>query len=370
MKLIKPDHVFKNVLSTNTVPKTILKLGITNVIIVIDTNVKNYTLDNLLESFSCNLNVLLLFPYPGGEPTTYELNKFLMKISRIEYQAIIGIGGGSTLDFAKAASVLSSKELNIDSSSYQGINFEVDFKKTCICIPTTAGSGAEATKSAVMFNPKTNTKRGINHLRVLPDIVFLIPKILDNLPGKFFYPSLFDGVTHAYESLIGKSSNKKTYKLAEKSLSIYGTQISDNYSKEIYHEKVLEASFLAGQAICNSETGPIHALSYPISEQLKLSHGQAVSVILPKILQFYKKVNIELVLPLVKFLGFNDFESLVEKIEGLNKQYGVSSIKLDKNFDLDSLASRSMELKGAIKNSPIDWTWEHSRKVYKDIFKF
>ena len=370
MQLIKPEHVFKNVKSANFVSKKLINLKIINIIVVIDINVKNPMLDNLLESLNHNLNVVLLFKYSGGEPKTDDLDKFLSSISGIEYHAIIGIGGGSTLDFTKAASVLSRQNTSIESSSYQGVNFEVIFKRTCVCIPTTAGSGAEATKSAVMFNPRTNIKRGINNLKILPNIVFLIPSILDNLPGRVFYPSLFDGVTHSYESLIGKSSNKKTAKLAKKSLSLYKTQISDRYSKENYHKKVLEASFLAGQAICNSETGPVHALSYPLSEYLKLSHGQAISLILPKILLFYRNIDSALTSPLVDSLGFKNLDSLVEKIETLNKEYNKLNINMSDSFNLDSFAARSLELKGAINNAPIKWTYEHSVKIYKNIFEF
>jgi alcohol dehydrogenase class IV len=369
MKLIKPEHVFMNVKSADFVSKKLLKLKIINIIVIIDPNIKNRIIDDLLKSFYINLKVVLQFKYPGGEPKTDDLDHFLSSISGIEYHALVGIGGGSTLDFTKAASVLFEKKLSVESSSYQGINFEVSSKKICVCIPTTAGSGAEATKSAVMFNPKTNIKRGINNLSVLPNVVFLIPSILDNLPRKVFYPSLFDGITHSYESLIGKSSNKKTAKLAKKSLGLYKKQFSDEYSKENYHKNVLEASFLAGQAICNSETGPVHALSYPLSEYLKLSHGQAISVILPKILLFYRNININLVSPIVVNLGFNNLDSLVDKIEILNNECNLSNMKISEGFSLDSFALRSLELKGAIENGPINWNYEYSMEIYRRVFE-
>ena len=180
----------------------------------------NYMIKEIIESLQADLNVILIFDYKGGEPQTVELDIFLTNISKYDFHAIIGVGGGSTLDFTKAASVLHKRDVIVDSSIYQGVDFEITAKVTCVCIPTTAGSGAEATKSAVMFNPKTNVKRGINNLKILPDIVFLVPAILDNLPGKVFYPSLFDGVTHAFESLIGNSSTKETSLLAKKSLNL------------------------------------------------------------------------------------------------------------------------------------------------------
>jgi alcohol dehydrogenase len=369
MKLIKPKYIYKNVKSADAVSLNLLELGITNVVLVVDSNINNYMIKEIVKSLQTDLNVLLTFSYDGGEPQTVELDVFLTNISKYEFHAIIGVGGGSTLDFTKAASVLHKKDVIVDSSLYQGVDFEITTKVTCVCIPTTAGSGAEATKSAVMFNPKTNVKRGINNLKILPDIVFLVPAILDNLPGKVFYPSLFDGVTHAFESLIGKSSTKETSILAKKSLLIYRKQLNIKYSNEKYHKKVLEASFYAGQAICNSETGPIHALSYPISEYLKLSHGQAISLILPKIVLFYNGINASLVYPLIDYLGFRNVDSLIAKIEDLNNQFILPSVNISDKIDLQSFSERSMQLQGAIKNSPVNWNKEYSMQIYNEIFQ-
>ena len=369
MELIKPKNIYKNVKSGNAISLNLLELGITSVVLVVDSNINNYMIKEIIESLQADLNVILIFDYKGGEPQTVELDIFLTNISKYDFHAIIGVGGGSTLDFTKAASVLHKRDVIVDSSIYQGVDFEITAKVTCVCIPTTAGSGAEATKSAVMFNPKTNVKRGINNLKILPDIVFLVPAILDNLPGKVFYPSLFDGVTHAFESLIGKSSTKETSILAKKSLLIYRKQLNIKYSKEKYHRKVLEASFYAGQAICNSETGPIHALSYPLSEYLKLSHGQAISLILPKIVLFYNEMNTNLVYPLIDYLGFKNIDSLIAKIEDLNNQFILPNVHISGNVDLQTFAGRSMQLQGAIKNSPINWSKEYSMRIYNEIFE-
>ena len=369
MELIKPKNIYKNVKSADAISLNLLELGITSVVLVVDSNINNYMIKEIIESLQADLNVILIFDYKGGEPQTVELDIFLTNISKYDFHAIIGVGGGSTLDFTKAASVLHKRDVIVDSSIYQGVDFEITAKVTCVCIPTTAGSGAEATKSAVMFNPKTNVKRGINNLKILPDIVFLVPAILDNLPGKVFYPSLFDGVTHAFESLIGNSSTKETSILAKKSLLIYRKQLNIKYSKEKYHRKVLEASFYAGQAICNSETGPIHALSYPLSEYLKLSHGQAISLILPKIVLFYNEMNTNLVYPLIDYLGFKNIDSLIAKIEDLNNQFILPNVHISGNVDLQTFAGRSMQLQGAINNSPINWSKEYSMQIYNEIFE-
>jgi alcohol dehydrogenase class IV len=367
MKLIEPKFVYKNVQTSDFVVDKLIEHGFKRLVLVVDKQLNSRISIELTEKIKSEMEVVNFELYSGTEPQTDDLDCFLEKILKLDFDAILGIGGGSTMDFVKAASVLFGKSGQFNSSIFQGINFDVDSKKTCVCIPSTAGSGAEATKSAVMFNSKTNVKRGINNLEVLPNIVFLIPDILNGIPPKVFYPSLFDGLTHAFESLIGNSSTKQTSKLAIQSLQIYGEQIR-NENKELFiHNKILDASYLAGVAICNSETGPIHALSYPLSEFLGLSHGQSISLILPKILLLYSRVDEHLMLPLLRVLEFDNVNSLVARINNLNNEFVFKNFSFVTEYDLEKLVKRSMELKGAIKNSPILWNEDLSFEIYNDI---
>ena len=88
-----------------------------------------------------------------------------------------------------------------------------------------------------------------------------------------------------------------------------------------------------------------------------------------KVLLTYKRLDVNLVTPLVDGLGFKDFDSLVNKIEVLNKKYNKASVKDYSNFELETFALRSLELKGAINNSPIVWNYDNSIEVYKSIFE-
>jgi alcohol dehydrogenase len=124
---------------------------------------------------------------------------------------------------------------------------------------------------------------------------------------------------------------------------------------------------LAGVAICNSETGPIHALSYPLSESLGLSHGQSISLILPKILILYSKVDEQLIFPLLRVLAFDNVNSLVDRINDLNNEFVFKNFSFVTEYNLKKLVKRSMELKGAINNSPIIWNEDFSFEIYNDI---
>ena len=367
MELIKPKLVFEDAINATFVVQEIKKLKTDGIVIIVDGNIKNIVVDELLNYFYRDLKVCYLLKYPGTEPTTTHIDKVITEIKNLNFEAIVAIGGGSTLDFAKAISVLIFEKKEVSSADFQGTNFSALGKKICICIPTTAGSGAEATKSAVLFNPSLRIKRGINNPLVLPDVVFLVPGILENLPFKILYPSLIDGLTHAFESLIGVSATHKTKDLAADALRIYGSYLSSGLNENPYPRDLLKASFLAGVAICNSETGPIHALSYPLTENFGISHGSAISMILPRVIELYSEMSDSLIADFLNYSNFQSCKSLIHTIDSLNDKY--LDLKLESNSNLNVLANRSLELKGAINNSPIPWKFEHSMQIYKEIFK-
>ena len=204
---------------------------------------------------------------------------------------------------------------------------------------------------------------------VLPDIVFLVPSILENMPEIVFYPSFLDGFTHAYESLIGNSATAETINLCRRSLEIYSKQISAGSLDGRYVPDILEASFLAGQAICNSETGPVHALSYPLSENFGISHGNAIGMLLPRILDFYDELDPSINLPLIQALNIDSTRGLIRVIEEIVAKFIKPNFVLPKFYDLEILASRSLELTGAMKNSPVSWSKEYSINIYNKLFK-
>lgn len=367
MELIKPRLVFEDAINATFVIQEIKKLKTDGIVIIIDGNIKNLVVDELLNYFYRDLKVCYLLKYPGTEPTTTYIDRVIIELKDLNFEAIVAIGGGSTLDFAKAISVLIFEKKEVSSADFQGTNFSASGKKICICIPTTAGSGAEATKSAVLFNPSLRIKRGINNPLVLPDVVFLVPGILENLPLKILYPSLIDGLTHAFESLIGISATNKTKDLAADALRIYGSYLSSGLKENPYPRNLLKASFLAGVAICNSETGPIHALSYPLTENFGIPHGSAIALILPRVIELYSEISDSLIADFLNYSNFQSDKSLIHTIDSLNDEN--LDLKLESNSNLDILAYRSLELKGAIRNSPIPWKFEHSMQIYKEIFK-
>ena len=336
--------------------------------LVYDANIRNSAINDLLTKLKSEFSVKFIFGHDGKEPTTGLVDSLRNDLNAEDIDSIIGIGGGSTLDLAKALSVLHF--YNQPAKGAQGVQLSLTRKLFSVAIPTTAGSGSEATKSAVLTNTEARIKRGVNHLMVLPEVAFLYPALLEGIPKSVFVASIFDGFTHALESYIGQLGNENTKNLSEKAIKIYMEQFElliENRELKI-HREILTASNLAGTAICNSETGPVHALSYPLSEYYGLGHGQAVGLLLPKVLRTYDESDPAVVFQIEKITK-KTFSELISLLESVYATFVAQDVSEIQNIDIAQVSSRSIELSGAIKNSPINWTAENSLQTLKLIWQ-
>ena len=224
---------------------------------------------------------LKYFPYP--EIT--ELKKIIYFIRKFSPDLIIGIGGGSVIDYAKIANVL----LDHNNLNFKIKNSTYKIKKkytTLVAIPTTAGSGAEITSSSVIYINKT--KYSIEGPNLKPDYFFLIPEFVIGAPKKIKSSAGFDAISQAIESLISKKSNNQSVKFARRSLKIslkYYLDFLKNSNKENTSAMCIAAN-LSGKAINISRTTAPHAVSYPFTSFFNISHGHAVSLTLNKFLKF------------------------------------------------------------------------------------
>jgi alcohol dehydrogenase class IV len=340
---------------------------IDKVSLVYDENIRNNAIDDLLTKLKSEFSVKFIFGHDGKEPTTALVDSLRKDLSSTDIDTVIGIGGGSTLDLAKALSVL--HYYDEPAKEAQGVQLSLTKKLFSVAIPTTAGSGSEATKSAVLTNTDSRIKRGVNHLMVLPDVAFLYHALLEGIPKSVFVASIFDGFTHALESYIGQLGNENIKSLSKKAIRIYMEQfelLKENRELKI-HSQILTASNLAGTAICNSETGPVHALSYPLSEYYGLGHGQAVGLLLPKVLQTYDESDTALKLQ-IEEVTQKTFSELISLLESVYATFVARDASGVQNIDIAQVSSRSIELSGAIKNSPINWTAEKSIETLKLIW--
>ncbi|EMY76295.1 alcohol dehydrogenase, iron-dependent [Leptospira weilii serovar Ranarum str. ICFT] len=223
------------------------------------------------------------FPASAKEPSTLQIDALKDKFLQIRNHklptAIIGIGGGSTMDVAKALSVMMCNEGS--ASQYQGWDLVPNPGIFKIGIPTIAGSGAEASRTAVLMGRER--KFGINSDHSMFDAIILDSSLIKDVPiTQRFYTGM-DCYIHCVESLQGTMINELAKGNASKALELCENVFLSNGDDDM----LLTASYMGGVSIVNSEVGVCHALSYGLSLELGFRHGFANCVAFNVLDEYY-----------------------------------------------------------------------------------
>ncbi len=200
---------------------------------------------------------------------------------------VIGMGGGSVMDTAKAAAILMRNEGSAES--YIGLDKVENPGVPTIMIPTTSGTGSEVTFTAVFTNRETKAKGGINSFHLYPNIALLDPELTLKLPPPVTAATGMDALTHAIESMTSKSATVFTDALALQAIRL----ISRNLRTAVYNgsdlkarENMLMGSLLAGIALADAGVGAAHALAYPLGGFYRIPHGLANAMLIPLVMDF------------------------------------------------------------------------------------
>lgn len=200
---------------------------------------------------------------------------------------VIGVGGGSAMDVAKAISILLTN--GGKAEDYLGLGKIKRPGVPKIMIPTTAGTGAEVSFTAVFINEKTKSKGGMNGDHLYPEVAILDPELTLSLPPQVTATTGIDAFTHAIESFVSTQAHPVSEMYSREAMRL----ISANLAKAYAHGGNLEArtnmllgSLLAGKALATAGVGLVHAMAYPLGGMFGIAHGLANAVLLPYVLQY------------------------------------------------------------------------------------
>ena len=308
-------------------------------------------------------------PYPEVK----ELKKIIFFIKKIKPHIILAIGGGSVIDYAKIANI---KDLAIDTS-LKIKNKEYNSKKKIsrlVVLPTTAGSGAEVTSSAVIYLNKI--KYSVEGEGIVPDYFFLLPQLIVRNNKKLKSSAGFDAISQSIESIISVRSNKKSLFFAKKSLQLSLPNFTNFYNNpNQYNSSLMSlAAMYSGKAINISKTTAPHAVSYPFTSLYGISHGHAVSLTLEKFLHFnFKNIKYsntifdlsERFKILFKILNLKNISELEKKIKVIkrntNLEDNFKKLKININSDYNKILNGINDSR--LSNNPI----KLSKKDVKNI---
>jgi len=344
--------------SIEQLPRILRHLGATRPLLLLDPGIPKESASVLVDRASAAGTVYTL-TCPPGEPSTDSADVIAREARAAGCDCIIALGGGSVMDMGKAVSMLVGHTWQ--ASSYQGPDLVEGAGLPVVCVPTTTGSGAEATKSAVLTNRDAQVKRGINALGVLPSAVILDPQFVVTLPRRPRIAALLDATAHATESFIGRSSWLVSEMAALTSFPYLGAHLRHDgaaLSTEEAQDALL-GSYFAGMAICNSETGAVHALAYPLTEYHGIPHAYAVGALLPEIMELQRDHctgTLQTAAERMGFAGSSDFlKRLADVRDSLDVMEQVQDI-ISNEDALLRIIDRALTLTGALDNSPMTWT--------------
>ena len=340
-----------HLLSTNDeLLKVLEEQNYDNVMIVTDEGVRSAGLTKDLEKFLTDNGVSFhVYDKTVPNPTTQNVEEAVKMYKDNNCQCLIAFGGGSPIDCAKgvgARLACPNKTLN-DMKGLLKINHKIPL---LIAIPTTAGTGSEATLSAVITDSKTHYKYPINDFDLIPNYALLDAKLTVGLSKQMTATSGMDALTHAIEAYIGRSTTASTRRNSLTAIKLIFENLETAYNDGANiqaRKRMMKASYKAGLAFAKAYVGYVHAIAHSLGGEYNVPHGFANAVILPHVLKQYGKSAHFKLWKIAKFTGLCDEKTkkeegarlVIEKIEQMNKNMRIpTKIEGINRLDIPKLA--------------------------------
>ncbi|MBD1572664.1 iron-containing alcohol dehydrogenase [Vibrio sp. S17_S38] len=377
-------NIFTSVLTGDTKQITEVTRHYNNLLLMTDKNVSVLpaiqTLINELKQTTNNIYIIDDLP---AEPTDQDVITLINKLPQ-NIDMVLGIGGGSVLDISKLISVLYAEQgdkSKIDVFQSLLVGEKPSQRIALTLVPTTAGTGAEATPNAIIALPAQATKVGIISPIMLPDYVLLVPELTLSMPHHITSSTSIDALCHLIECFTASISNPIGDNYALIGMQKFFTNIEeviDQPNNLLVRLNLLWASYYGGAAISHAGTHLVHALSYPLGGKYKIPHGLANSLLLVPCMKHIcahtseKFAQVYDLLPSAN-LALSETEKanqLVAYLENLvNKlqlPIKLNDIGIDKS-QIAELAKNAMEVKRLLNNSPVSVTEQEVFEIYNSI---
>ena len=319
-------------------------------------------------------NFLVVGECSISEPTYDALEDMRSKFADPAMQAVLGLGGGSALDMAKAMAVLVHNRK--PAIEYRGFDRITGPVLPIIAIPTTAGTGSEVTPNASFIDSLEKKKMGINGEAVRPCYALIDPELTLSCPKSPSISAAVDSMVHAVEAYTAQKTNCIARLFAGEGFQrVFNAlpQLINDLENIDLRQEVMYGAFLSGIALMHSGTGPAAAMSYPLGVHYKVPHGLGGGIFLPHVIEH----NIS--------HGYIDYVGLYEKIKGnrintakdfLEKLFNLwdqLNIAKDLSFcglqksGVDSFIKETMDLKGALDQNPVPFGASEAKKILSKL---
>ncbi len=297
-------HFGKGIISN--LPLIINSLGGTKPLLVIDPGLEKAGLDkNITVHLDTAEIPYVMYNNIDPEPGL-KLADLGTEVARQENcDCVIGVGGGSAMDVAKAISILLTN--GGKAVDYLGLGKISKPGVPKIMVPTSAGTGAEVTFTAVFINEETGSKGGMNGDPLYPDAALLDPLLTVSLPPHITASTGIDALTHALESFTSIQANPVSELYSARAIELISDNIRTAYADGRNIEarsNMLLASLLGGKGLATAGVGLVHAMAYPLGGMYNVPHGLANAVLLPYVTEYNLIGNVQKHAIVAELLGF------------------------------------------------------------------
>lgn len=288
---------------------------------------KNGTLARIEDIFNQRNIPILHINNVESDPSTETIYRGARELLSFEPDFIIGLGGGSAMDAAKAMWIF------YEHPEYKSF-FEIlppnpfpnlrQKAKLC-CIPSTSGTASEVSRSIVITDKQSGLKYGLGNMEMMPDIAICDPQVTLSMPPRITAETGMDAMTHALEAMVSNRANYISDIFAAQAIEDIYTYLPRAYKNGMdreAREKLLLASMIAGMAFTNVSLGIVHSMAHTLGGLFHIAHGLADAILLPYIISFNKRDERakQIYQEIEQRLHI---ENLVEMITKLNQQMNI-----------------------------------------------
>jgi alcohol dehydrogenase len=221
------------------------------------------------------------------EPTTTMLNAALAAARDVRPTCVVGLGGGSVLDLAKLVAALHDGDQRVEDVF--GIGLVNGRRIPLILLPTTAGTGSEASPNAIALDERDCLKKGVISPHLVPDAAFVDPNLTLSVPPEITAATGLDALTHCIEAYANRLAHPLTDAFALEGVRLIGRSLRRavrNGADLAARSDLALASLLGGMCLGPVNTGAVHALAYPLGGEFGLPHGLSNAILLPYVIEF------------------------------------------------------------------------------------
>lgn len=329
---------------------------------------KSGALDRLTRLLKKNNLEYTIYENIPSDPTVETVDTGASLARKGSCNLVIALGGGSVLDTGKAISAMVTNEGSVaDYHEIEGKGKKFQHKTLpFIAIPTTSGTGSEATRNAVITNTKLGLKKSIRDLWLIPEVALVDPELTLSLPPHITAICGGDALTQCIESYLGKKSQEITDALALHAIGLIGKSlvkaVKEGENLEARKDMAM-AALLSGLCLSNSGLGAAHALSHPLGIYYKIPHGLSCAVLLPYVMEYNLPVVTKKLAKIAQSLGedlslLSETEAAQRAVEKIKEILSAIGIKKNlseweiKKEDFSQLINGAQG--GSLNNNPRD----------------